>query len=52
MEHIYYVSCKKYTGNSHIDSKTIRNKLKLLKTKCLKYEHDKSMFQNKFTGYI
>ena len=44
MEHTYCVSCKKYAGNSHIDSKTINNKVKLLKTKCLKCEHDISMF--------
>ena len=44
MQHPYCVSCKKYTENSHIDSKTISNKVKFLKIKCLKCEHDKSMF--------
>ena len=44
IEHTYCLSCKKYTGNSHVDSKTIKNKVKLLKTKRLKREHDKSMF--------
>ena len=44
MEHTYCVSCKKYTAYSHIGSKTINNKVKLLKTKRLKCEHDKSMF--------
>ena len=43
MEHTYCVSCKKYTANGHIDSKTIKNLKKLLK-KYHKYEHDKSMF--------
>ena len=31
MERTYCVSCKKYTANSHIDSKTIKSKIKLLK---------------------
>ena len=44
MEHTYCVRCKTYTGNSHIGSKTIGNKVKLLKTICLKCKHDKSMF--------
>ena len=44
IEHIYCISCKKYPGNSHISSKTINNKVKLLKTTCLKCEHNKSMF--------
>ena len=44
MEYTYCVSCKKYTSNSHIGSKRINNKVKLLKTKCRKCEHDKSMF--------
>ena len=35
---------QKYTGNGHVDSKTINSDLKLLKRKCLKFEHDKSMF--------
>ena len=35
MEHTYCVSCKNYTGNSHIDSKITKNKVKLLKTKSL-----------------
>ena len=25
IQHTYCISCKKYTGNSHIDSKTINN---------------------------
>ena len=41
MEHTYCVSCKKYAGNSHIDPKTTDNKVRLLKTKCLKCKHDK-----------
>ena len=41
MEHTYCVSCKKYTGNSHIDPKTTNDKVRLLKTKCLKCKHDK-----------
>ena len=44
MEHNYCVNCKKYTGNSHNDSKTNSNKVKLLQKKCLKCEHDKLMF--------
>ena len=44
MEHTYCARCTKYTGNSHIDSKRINNKVKLLKTKCLKCDNDKSMF--------
>ena len=44
MEHTCWVSCKKSAGNSHIDSKTINNKVKLRKTKCLKCKPDKSMF--------
>ena len=44
MEHTYCTRYKKYTGNSHIDSKRINNKVKLLKTKCLKCDNDKSMF--------
>ena len=44
MEDTCCVSCKKYTGNSDMSSRTIKNKVKLLKTKCLKCEHDKSMF--------
>ena len=28
----------------HIDSKTTKNKVKLIKTKCLKCDNDKSMF--------
>ena len=44
MEHTYCTRYKKYTGNSHIDSKRINNKVKLLKTKCLKCYNDKSMF--------
>ena len=44
MEHTYSVSCKKYASNSHISSKRTNNKVKLLKTKYLKCEHDKSMF--------
>ena len=44
MEHIYCASCKIYTGNSHIALKIVNNKVKLLKTKRLKCEHDKSMF--------
>ena len=35
-------------GNSHIDSKTIKNKVKLPKTKFLKCEHDKSIFLKTF----
>ena len=41
MKHTYCVSCKKYTVNSHIGSKTSDNKVKLLKAKCLKYKLDK-----------
>ena len=44
IEDTYHVSCKRCTGNSNIESKTINNKVKLLKTKCLKCKHDKSMF--------
>ena len=44
LEHTYCGNCKKYTSNSKIGSKTINNKVKLLKAKCLKSEHDKSMF--------
>ena len=44
MEHTYCASCKKYTGNSYIISKIIDNKVKSLKTKCLKCKHDESMF--------
>ena len=44
MEHTYCASCKKYTGNSHIISKIIDNKVKSLKTKCFKCKHDESMF--------
>ena len=44
MGHTYSVSCKKGTGNSDMSSKTINNKVKLLKTKCLKRKHDKSIF--------
>ena len=40
----YCVSCKKYTGNGNMSSKRIKNKVKLLKTKCRKYEHNKPMF--------
>ena len=36
MECTYCVSCKKYIGNSHFDSKTINNKVKLLQTKFCK----------------
>ena len=42
--HTYCGNCKKYTSNSNIGSKTINNKVKLLKAKCLKCEHNKSMF--------
>ena len=41
MEDIYCVSCKKYTGTKDMSSKTVKTKLKLLRTKC---EHDKSIF--------
>ena len=44
MEDTYCVNCRKYTGDSHTGSETINSKVKLLKTKCLKSEHDKSMF--------
>ena len=44
MERTYCVSCKKYIGNNNVSSKTIKNKVKLLKLKCLKCENDKSMF--------
>ena len=44
MEYTYCISCKKYTGKSDMSSKTINNKVKLLKTKCLKCEHNKSLF--------
>ena len=44
MEHTYCVSCIKSTGNRHIGLKRIKNKVKLLKTKCLKCKHGKSMF--------
>ena len=44
MVHTYCVSCTNCTGNSYIDSKTIKNKIKLLKTNFFKCEHDKSMF--------
>ena len=44
LEHTYCVSFIKYTVNSHIGSKTINNKVKLLKPKFLKCKHDKSMF--------
>ena len=45
IEHNYCISCKKKnTSNSHISSKTINNKVKLLKTTCVKCEHHKSMF--------
>ena len=50
MEHNYCINCKKYTGNSHIDSKTINNKVKLLQKKCLKCEHDKLMFLKQIHG--
>ena len=35
MEHGYCATCKKYTGNSHIGSKTINNKVKWLKENVL-----------------
>ena len=41
MEHTYCVSRKKYTGNSYIGPKRTDNKVRLLKTKCLKCKHDK-----------
>ena len=44
MERTYCVSCKKYMGNNNVSSKTIKNKVKVLKLKCLKCENDKSMF--------
>ena len=44
MEHTYCVSCKRYTGNSDMSSKTIDNKVNLPKSGCLQCEHDKSMF--------
>ena len=44
MENTYCVSGKKYTDNRHIGSKTINDKVKLLKTKYLQRKHDKSMF--------
>ena len=43
LERTYCASCKKYTGNSHIISKIIDNKVKSLKTKCVKCKHDESM---------
>ena len=45
MERTYCVSCKKYTGNSHFDSKTINYKVKLLKTKFCKSQDDKYIFK-------
>ena len=35
MEHTSCVSCKKYTGNSHIGPKTTDNKVRLLKQNVL-----------------
>ena len=50
MEHTYCVSCKKYAGNSHIDSKTINNKVKLLKQNVLSVSMINQCFLNRFTG--
>ena len=36
MKHTYCVSCKKYIGKSDMSSRTIKNKVNLLKSKCLK----------------
>ena len=44
MKHTCCVSCKKYIGNSDMSSRTIKNKVNLLKSKCLKCKNDKSMF--------
>ena len=44
IKHTCCVSCKKYTGNRDMSSKTINNKVKLLKSKCLKCKYDKSIY--------
>ena len=51
MEDTFFISCTKYTGNSDMSSKTIKDNVKLLKTIYLKCEHDKSMFLKHYCCY-
>ena len=51
MEHTYFINCKKYTSNGHIGSKTINNKVKLLKN-VLNVSMINWCFYNKFKGNI
>ena len=47
MEYPYCVNCKKHTGNSHIGSETIDDKVKLLKKNLLSVSVITQCFCNK-----